>query len=60
VLWHQPSQADLLFSATGQRTIHHASRGSQVLLFVREHRRKGGRWRFAGGWSGQSRRHGDR
>jgi hypothetical protein len=80
VLWHQPSQTDLLFvtlnksealfspttryrdlalgpslfhwesqstttaaSATGQRYIHHAARGSRVLLFVREHRREGGR-----------------
>jgi hypothetical protein len=30
-------------SATGQRTIHHASRGSRVLLFVREHRKQDGR-----------------
>ena len=80
VLWHQPSQTDLLFitlnksealfspstryrdlalgpslfhwesqstttaaSATGQRYIHHEARGSRVLLFVREHRREGGR-----------------
>jgi len=80
VLWHQPSQTDLLFitlnksealfspstryrdlalgpslfhwesqsntradSASGQRTIHHASRGTKVLLFVREHRKEGGR-----------------
>jgi hypothetical protein len=59
VLWHEPSQADLLFipslfhwesqstttaaSPTGQRTIHHEARGSRVLLFVREHRREGGR-----------------
>jgi len=28
---------------TGQRTIHHAARGSGVLLFVRLHRREGGR-----------------
>jgi hypothetical protein len=132
VLWHQPSQCDLLFitlnksealfspstrtrdlalgpslfhwesqsntraaSSTGQRTIHHASRGSRVLLFVHgaagfcaaDHRKEGGRaggvtepfrrlgfvnyeshegewilfvgqWRFAGGWSGRSRRRG--
>jgi len=80
VLWHQPSQTDLLFitlnksealfspstryrdlalgpslfhwesqsntraaSSTGQRYIHHASRGSRVLLFVREHRKQDGR-----------------
>jgi hypothetical protein len=79
VLWHEPSQTDLLFvtlnkgeslfspttryrdlalgpslfhresqstttaaSPTGQRTIHQEARGSQVLLFVREHRRQGG------------------
>jgi superfamily II DNA or RNA helicase/HKD family nuclease len=80
VLWHEPSQCDLLFitlnksealfspstryrdlalgpslfhwesqstttaaSPTGQRYIHHETRGSRVLLFVREHRREGGR-----------------
>ena len=80
VLWHEPSQCDLLFvtlnksealfsptaryrdlalgpslfhwesqsvttaaSPTGQRYIHHEARGSRVLLFVREHRREGGR-----------------
>jgi superfamily II DNA or RNA helicase len=80
VLWHEPSQCDLLFvtlnksealfspstryrdlalgpslfhwesqstttaaSPTGQRYIHHEERGSRVLLFVREHRREGGR-----------------
>ncbi len=80
VLWHEPSQTDLLFitlnksealfspstryrdlalgpslfhwesqsvttaaSLTGQRYIHHQARGSRVLLFVREHRREGGR-----------------
>jgi hypothetical protein len=80
VLWHEPSQTDLLFvtlnksealfspstryrdlalgpslfhwesqstttaaSPTGQRYIHHKARGSRVLLFVREHRREGGR-----------------
>jgi hypothetical protein len=36
VLWHQAS-------ATGQRYIHHAARGSKVLLFVREHRKQDGR-----------------
>jgi hypothetical protein len=36
VLAHQPS-------ATDQRYIHHASRGSRVLLFVREHRKQDGR-----------------
>ena len=78
VLWHEPSQTDLLFvtlnkseslfspttryrdlalgpalfhwesqstttaaSPTGQRYIHHETRGSRVLLFVREHRRHG-------------------
>ena len=30
-------------SATGQRYIHHASRGSRVLLFVREQRKQDGR-----------------
>jgi hypothetical protein len=48
-------------SATGQRYIHHAARGSRVLLFVREQRRQGtvtGRWRSVGGWSGRSRRRG--
>jgi hypothetical protein len=29
-------------SPTGQRYIHHASHGSRVLLFVREHRKQGG------------------
>jgi hypothetical protein len=80
VLWHEPSQTDLLFvtlnksealfspstryrdlalgpslfhwesrstttaaSPTGQRYIHHKARSSRVLLFVREHRREGGR-----------------
>jgi hypothetical protein len=80
VLWHEPSQTDLLFitlrksealfsptirtrdlalgpslfhwesqrtttaaSPTGQRTSHHAERGSRVLLFVREQRRVDGR-----------------
>ena len=66
MLWHEPSQCDLLFvtlnkgealfspstryrdlalgaSTTGQRYIHHEARGSRVLLFVREHRREGGR-----------------
>jgi hypothetical protein len=80
VLWHEPSQCDLLFitlnksealfspstrtrglalgpslfhwesqstttaaSPTGQRYIQHEAWGSRVLLFVREHRREGGR-----------------
>ena len=29
-------------SATGQRYIHHAERGSRVMLFVREESRRGG------------------
>jgi hypothetical protein len=58
VFWHEPSQCDLLFitlrkskalfptppaTATGQRYIHHAARGSRVLLFVREQRKQDGR-----------------
>jgi hypothetical protein len=53
VLWHQASATDLLFitlrksealfSPTGQRYIHHATRGSRVLLFVREQRKQDGR-----------------
>jgi hypothetical protein len=80
VLWHEPSQCDLLFitlrksealfspstryrdlalgpalfhwesqstttatSPTGQRYIHHATRGSRVLLFMREQRKQDGR-----------------
>jgi hypothetical protein len=43
-LFHWESQSGTRAeSATGQRYIHHASRGSRVLLFVREHRREGGR-----------------
>ena len=43
-LFHWESQSiTTAASATGQRYIHHASRGSRVLLFVREHRREGGR-----------------
>ena len=30
-------------SSTGQRTIHHAERGSRVLLFVREQSKQDGR-----------------
>ncbi|MGC5196482.1 DUF3427 domain-containing protein, partial [Aphanothece microscopica] len=30
-------------SPTGQRYIHHEAQGSRVVLFVREHRREGGR-----------------
>jgi len=53
VLAHQPTATDLLFiplrksealfsaSATGQRYVHHAERGSRVLLFVREQRKQG-------------------
>ena len=51
VLWHEPSQCDLLLitlrkseallSPTGQRYIHHAGRGSRVLLLVREQRKQG-------------------
>jgi hypothetical protein len=80
VLWHEPSQCDLLFitlrksealvspstryrdlalgpslfhwesqstttapSTTGQRYLHHAARGSRVLLVVREQRKQDGR-----------------
>ena len=43
-LFHWESQSNTrAASSTGQRTIHHASRGSRVLLFVREHRKEGGR-----------------
>jgi superfamily II DNA or RNA helicase/HKD family nuclease len=39
-LFHWESQSrTATASPTGQRYIHHASRGSQVILFVREHRR---------------------
>jgi len=60
-LFHWESQSNTRAdSATGQRTIHHASRGSPVLLFVREargfhaagHRKEGGR---AGGVTEPSR-----
>lgn len=61
MLWNQASATDLLFitlrksealfSPTGQRTIHHAERGSRVLLYrfaeacgyVREQRKQDGR-----------------
>jgi hypothetical protein len=54
VLWHDLALGPALFhwesqsittaaSATGQRYIHHAERGSRVLLFVREQRRQDGR-----------------
>ena len=51
-LFHWESQSTTTASSpTGQRTIHHASRGSRVLLFVHEsrgfyaagHRKEGGR-----------------
>ena len=42
-LFHWESQSNTRAdSPTGQRYIHHASRGSRVLLFVREHRKQGG------------------
>ncbi len=41
-LFHWESQSTTTASsATGQRYIHHESRGSRVLLFVREQRRQG-------------------
>ncbi len=43
-LFHWESQSTTTAaSPTGQRYIHHEARGSRVLLFVREHRREGGR-----------------
>ena len=90
-LFHWESQSTTTAaSPTGQRYIHHAERGSRVLLYrcaeacgyVREQRKQDGRpgappnrscvwglpatkatkanarWRFAGGWSGRSRRRG--
>jgi hypothetical protein len=43
-LFHWESQSTTTASsATGQRYIHHAARGSRVLLFVREHRKLDGR-----------------
>jgi hypothetical protein len=43
-LFHWESQSTTTAaSATGQRYVHHAARGSRVLLFVREQRRQGGR-----------------
>jgi hypothetical protein len=43
-LFHWESQSTTTeSSATGQRYIHHASRGSRVLLFVREQRKQDGR-----------------
>jgi hypothetical protein len=42
-LFHWESQSTTTAACpTGQRTIHHETRGSRVLLFVREHRREGG------------------
>ncbi|MFQ6537868.1 MULTISPECIES: DUF3427 domain-containing protein [Aphanothece] len=44
LLFHWESQrTTTAVSPTGQRTIHHEEGGSRVLLFVREHRREGGR-----------------
>ena len=54
VLWHDLALGPSLFhwesqstttaaSPTGQRYIHHAERGSRVLLFVREQRKQDGR-----------------
>ena len=43
-LFHWESQSTTTVSwATGQRYIHHATRGSRVLLFVREQRKQDGR-----------------
>ncbi len=43
-LFHWESQSTTTAaSPTGQRTIHHATRGSRVLLFVREQRKQDGR-----------------
>jgi len=43
-LFHWESQSTTTASSpTGQRYIHHAARGSRVLLFVREQRRVDGR-----------------
>ncbi len=43
-LFHWESQSPTTASSpTGQRYIHHAARGSRVLLFVREQRRVDGR-----------------
>ncbi len=42
-LFHWESQSTTAASPTGQRYIHHASRGSRVLLFVREQRKQDGR-----------------
>lgn len=42
-LFHWESQSTTTASSpTGQPTIHHAARGSRVLLFVREQRKHGG------------------
>ena len=80
VLWHDLALGPSLFhwesqstttaaSPTGQRTIHHAERGSPTEPFVclgfasyESHERERilfvHQWRFAGGWSGRSRRRG--
>ena len=43
-LFHWESQSTTTAaSPSGQRTIHHASRGTRVLLFVREQRKQDGR-----------------
>jgi hypothetical protein len=43
-LFHWESQSTTtVSSATGQRYIHHATRGSRVLLFAREQRKQDGR-----------------
>ena len=42
-LFHWESQSTTAASASSQRTIHHANRGSMVLLFLREQRKQDGR-----------------
>ena len=41
--WESQSTTTTAASPTGQRYIHHASRGSRVLLYVREQRKQDGR-----------------
>ncbi|QVL54505.1 MAG: DUF3427 domain-containing protein [Cyanobium sp. M30B3] len=56
-LFHWESQSTTTAaSPTGQHTIHHAARGSQLLLCVGE--RAMARRSLCGGWSGRSRRRG--
>ena len=56
-LFHWESQSTTTASSpTGQRYIHHETRGSRVLLFVRERPMAWGN--LCGGWSGRSRRRG--